>query len=63
MILTSKCQAYDKIIEELVTFLLKEAQHSHIYVVQSDLFGEDMLKDISSEGSLFLISYMMHLFP
>lgn len=61
MILTSKCQAYDKITEELVTFLLREAQNAHMYVMKSDLFGEDMLKDISLDGNLFLICYMMHL--
>lgn len=47
-----KCEVYDVIVEELVTFLLKEAQKARIHVMKSGLFGEDILKNIPETSGI-----------
>ena len=54
-ILILKCQIYDNTIEQLVTFLLREAQKAYIHVLKSDLFGDDMLKGISTDDIIFYL--------
>lgn len=54
--LNFKCETYDLIIKELITFLKREAQEAYLYTMKSDLFGDDILKETSENSSGLLTS-------